>query len=96
MLCENIACKREGERLIKHGAEPSAVFHIKSQNHSFSDIFFIYCTLRGRIKAMLAYCIVHTVLISYITVLCESYSRVMQLIGQIQQCYENNPTCVTL
>ena len=46
-----------------------------------------------------AYRILHTVLISCITVLYESYSTVMQLIGQIQynyvenlfvECYVNN------
>ena len=46
------------------------------------------------------HCIVHTVLISSITVLYESYSTVMHLIGQIQysyaenlfkECYKNNP-----
>ena len=34
-----------------------------------------------------AYRILHTVLINYITVLYESYSTVMQLIGQIQYSY---------
>ena len=36
------------------------------------------------------YCIVHTVLISCITVLYESYGTVMQLIGQIQYGYAEN------
>ena len=37
-----------------------------------------------------AYRIVHTVLINCITVLYESYSTVMQLIGQIQYSYAEN------
>ena len=37
-----------------------------------------------------AYRILHTVLINCITVLCESYSTVMQLIGQIQYSYVEN------
>ena len=37
-----------------------------------------------------AYCIVHTVLISCITVLYESYRTVMQLIGQIWYSYVEN------
>ena len=36
-----------------------------------------------------AYRIVHTVLISCINVLYESYSTVMQLIGQIQHTWAN-------
>ena len=48
----------------------------------------------------MVHCIVHTVLISNITVLYESYRTVMQLFGQIQysyvenlfkECYKNNP-----
>ena len=35
-------------------------------------------------------CIVHTVFISCITVLYESYGTVMQLIGQIQYSYAEN------
>ena len=36
-----------------------------------------------------AYRILHTVLINCITVLYESYSTVMRLIGQIQHTWEN-------
>ena len=59
----------------------------------FNHYFFLYTVIlyfAWEDQSDAAYRIVHTVLISCITVLYESYRTVMHLIGQIQYSYAEN------
>ena len=54
------------------------------------SVYFTILYFAWKDQSDAAYRILHTVLINCITVLYESYSTVMQLIGQIQYSYAEN------
>ena len=97
-LCvQKIQCSGGVSRQIQYSALPRAV--LASRHTPLYCIFrthawrcfnsnVLYFAWEDQSDAM--YRILHTVLINCITVLYESYSTVMQLIGQIQYSYVEN------